>query len=51
MEMKQGKILQENVQLAVKAKQLIGKKKICRNEKEVCMRDFFRNSINYFRNC
>ena len=27
MEMKQGKILQENVQLAVKAKQLIVKKK------------------------
>ena len=39
--MKQGKILQENVQLAVKAKQLIVKKKICRNEKEVHINEGF----------
>ena len=35
MEMKQGKILQENIQLTLKAKDLIAEKKFCNKEREV----------------
>ena len=38
MKMKQGKILQENIKLALKAKQLITDKKASKEEREVSKR-------------
>ena len=40
MKMKQGKILQENIKLALKAKQLIADKKASKEEREVSKRIF-----------
>ena len=34
--MKHDKILQDNINLALKAKNLIVEKKLCKDEKEVC---------------